>query len=195
MSESSRPRPRPGPRPNPPAPPPAIEPTPAAASARPGRWRLAATTVAVLVVAALVALNIWFLLLRSDNADVEAARSAALASAKQRVPALLTYSYTAMDEYLAAAPENTTGSFRTAFSQLVKKVIVPDAKQQHIVTRATVKSAGIIEAGSDRVVVLVLLDQVTTSKASKTGRLDGSRVTATLQHVAGKWLIANMYQI
>ena len=52
------------------------------------------------------------------------------------------------------------------------------------------KQAGIVAASTDQVTVLVLLDQTTTSKATKKGRLDGSRDRVVMRKVGGTWLIA-----
>jgi Mce-associated membrane protein len=88
------------------------------------------------------------------------------------------------------APDNATGRFKSDFSTLVSKIIVPAARQQQITTVATVKQAGIIDASSDQVTVLVLLDQRTTSKSARKGMLDGSRDRVVMRKVGGTWLIA-----
>lgn len=153
------------------------------------------TVALVLVVGlalGLLALNAWLFVVRSDNSDVEQARHDALASARQRVPAMLSYDYKKIDAYIAGAPQNATGRFKADFGQLVTRIIAPAAKQQQITTDATVKNAGVVAASADEVTVLVLLDQRTTSKSAKSGRLDGSRDRVVMRKVGDTWLVASL---
>ena len=41
-------------------------------------------------------------------------------------------------------------------------------------------------------VVLVMIDQTTTSKGGTPNRIDGSRVRVELTKIGGKWLISDM---
>jgi Mce-associated membrane protein len=188
MTEPPRPSPRPrqfADDPSWPAPP--VD-APATAQTR---TRVIVVLVVVGVLAlGLIALNIWLWTVRSDNSETEQARHDALESARQRVPALLSYDYRKLDSYVRTAPDNTTGRFKTDFTSLVARLVAPLAKQKQVVTNATVKQAGIVDASADQVTVLVLLDQATTSTASKTGQLDGSRDRVVMQKVGGTWLIA-----
>jgi Mce-associated membrane protein len=194
--EASRPRPRPRPAAEDPSwsappPPPASSwsAPPPPPKARP-RLPFVAIAIVGVIVLGLIALNIWLWTVRSDNSDTEQARRDALRNAQQRVPALLSYDYRKLGSYVRTAPDNTTGRFKTDFTSLVARVIAPLAKQKQVVTNATVKQAGIVDASADQVTVLVLLDQTTRSTASKTGQLDGSRDRVVMRKVGGTWLIA-----
>ena len=187
--DAARPRPRPRPTSAPQAPT-LLE---AADGRPPSRTRSTIALVLVAVLAlGLIALNAWLFVVRSDNSDVEQARHDALASARQRVPAMLSYDYKKIDSYIAGAPGNATGKFKADFGQLVTRVIAPAAKQQRITTDATVKNAGVVAASADEVTVLVLLDQKTTSKTAKNGRLDGSRDRVVMRKVGDTWLVASL---
>jgi Mce-associated membrane protein len=188
MTDQPRPSPRPRPSaddPSWPAPPPDA---PATAQTR-TRFVVVLAVAGVLILG-LIALNIWLWTVRSDNSDTEQARQDALRNAQQRVPALLSYDYRKLGSYVRTAPDNATGRFKTDFTSLVARVIAPLAKQKQVVTNATVKQAGIVDASADQVTVLVLLDQTTRSTASKTGQLDGSRDRVVMRKVGGTWLIA-----
>lgn len=186
----SEPQPRPRPRPfaGDAAPPPPAPPAPPAQRSR-TRIRLV-PAIAVLLVLGLLGLNIWLWTVRSDNSDAEQARHDALASARQRVPAMLSYDYRKIDSYARTAPLNTTGRFKTDLTALIARVIAPLAKQKHVITAAEVKQAGVVDASGDQVTVLVLLDQTTTSTKQKKGELDGSRDRVVMRNVGGTWLIA-----
>jgi Mce-associated membrane protein len=215
-TQASRPRPRPRPYPHPPEDAPAaaepasalepasppdsapvepassLEPASSAQSRR-SRLRVALiVTAALIVVLGFVAANVWLFTIRSANSSVERARVAALAVARTRIPSMLSYSYNDISSYVAHAPANTTGDFRKDFTQLVTSVIEPAAKQQHITTKATVKSVGIIDAHKNSVVVLVMIDQTTTSDSAKGGRIDGSRVRVTMLRAGNTWLVDDM---
>lgn len=153
--------------------------------------RTSALTAAVAVVAALVAVNVWLALTRSDDDAAESARLAAVASARQRIPAMLSYDYRTIDHYLAVGPANTTGRFRTDFTQLVATVIAPAANREHVVTSTAVRAIGVTSAGADRVVLLVLLDQTTSNKTAA-HRHDASRDRVTMVHSGGSWLIGEL---
>jgi Mce-associated membrane protein len=201
---AGRPRPRPRPYPTPrddqPDQPTAVAVDPATPAApdqtrRRGVPGVALLIAAAVVVTAFVAANVWLYLVRSDNNAAESARDAAVTSARERVPAMLSYKYTDITDYVAAAPENATGQFKKDFTQLITRVIAPAATAQKIVTNAQVKSAGVIEAHADSVIVLVMLDQTTTSKNIKGSRVDGSRVRVVMTRTGSTWLVSSLTPI
>ncbi len=159
---------------------------------------------AALVVAAFIAANVWLYIERSNTDAGSAANGsypingvqpAAMTSARERIPAMLSYKYTNVDSYIASAPDNATGQFKKDFTELITRVIAPAARAQKIVTHADVKSVGVIEAHSDSVTVLVMLDQTTTSKKTKGARVDGSRVRVVMTLTGGKWLVSSLTPI
>jgi Mce-associated membrane protein len=171
--------------------PPDAPPTPAAPNRRNLRTALVAA-VAIVVLLGFVTVNVWLAVVRSANDGVERARVDALNSARTRVPAMLSYNYKDLSAYLTQAPTNTTGDFKQAFTKLLTRFIAPGAKKQRISTKATIKSAGVIEAHANSAVVLVMIDQTTTSKDATPNQLDGSRVRVELTLIGGKWLVSDM---
>ena len=148
-----------------------------------------------MLVLALVAANIWLYVIRSGNDTIEQARHDASANARKRVPAMLSYTYKSVAAFATDAPKNATGAFKKDFAQLIRTVIAPAAEQQQLTTAATVKSVGVVEAHATRVVVLVLLNQTTSSKSIKTPRLDGSRLRVTMRASGGTWLVSELTPI
>jgi Mce-associated membrane protein len=215
--DTDRPRPRPRPYPSRPdqdagtqsqeqAPTHVVEAEPSMtqASQRRGVPGVALLAAAALVVAAFVAANVWLYVERSNNGSTATAdgsypingvQPAAMTSARERIPALLSYKYTDVDSYIATAPDNATGQFKKDFTELITRVIAPAARAQKIVTHADVKSVGVIEAHADSVTVLVMLDQTTTSKKTKGARVDGSRVRVVMTRTGGKWLVSSLTPI
>jgi Mce-associated membrane protein len=180
------------------------EPAMTQAGRRRGMPGAASLVAAALVVAAFVAANVWLYVERSNNDGTAAAdglypingvQPAAITSARERIPALLSYKYTDVGSYIATAPDNATGQFKKDFTELITRVIAPAAKAQKIVTHADVKSVGVIEAHPGSVTVLVMLDQTTTSKKTKGARVDGSRVRVVMTQTGGKWLVSSLTPI
>ncbi|MBB5893728.1 hypothetical protein [Kutzneria kofuensis] len=124
--------------------------------------------------------------------EVDAARQSAVDAARTRLPQLLSYDFHTLDRDLAGARSGTTGTFRDQFAELATKVVAPAAQQQQIVTRTTVAGTSVVSAETDRVVLLVFLDQVTQTKADPSARIDGARVRATLQRQDGQWLVSEL---
>lgn len=124
------------------------------------------------------------------SSEVDAARQSAVEAARTRLPQLLSYDYHTLDRDLAGARAGTTGAFRDQFAELTTKVVAPAAQQQEIVTKTTVAGTSVVSAETDRVVLLVFLDQVTQTKADASSRIDGARVRATLQRQDGQWLVS-----
>lgn len=156
----------------------------------PLRWRitsmavLGAGGVAVAVAAVLLAVEA-----RHDDA-VQRARSAALAAATTEIRQILSYDYRSIGSDLARANSDTTGQFRGQFEVLASQLISPAATQQHTVTKATVPNASVVSATADQVVVLLFIDQSTTSKTLNQPQQVASQVRVTMEHVGGRWLVA-----
>ena len=108
---------------------------------------------------------------------------------------MLSYTYSSIADYERTAPGNTTGAFKTQFTRLLTTVIAPTAIQQKQSVAATVKRVGIITANPRHVVLLVLLDQTTTSTTDPNGASNGSRERVTMSKVDGTWLVAALTPI
>lgn len=113
--------------------------------------------------------------------SVQAATDAAIA--------MLTYRPDNVDTALAAAADAMTGSFRDEYTHLVADVVAPGAKQQQISTVVRVPAAASVSANSRHAVVLLFVDQATTSgKGPATDTASSVRVS--LDKVGGRWLVS-----
>ncbi|BBY35220.1 hypothetical protein BST33_01610 [Mycolicibacter minnesotensis] len=113
--------------------------------------------------------------------SVQAATEAAIA--------MLTYRPDNVDTALAAAADAMTGSFRDEYTHLVGSVVAPGAKQQQISTVVRVPAAASVSANSRHAVVLLFVDQATTSgKGPATDTASSVRVS--LDKVGGRWLVS-----
>lgn len=156
----------------------------------PLRWRV--TAVAMLGAAAAAAGVAAAGLAAAAHRDDAVARAsaAARAAASADIRQILSYDYRRIGADLARARADTTGEFRGEFGLLASQLIGPAATQQRTVTRASVPDAAVISATPDQVVVLLFVDQVTTSKPQPQPQRADSQVRVTMQRVGGRWLVA-----
>ncbi|MEV5832719.1 hypothetical protein [Nocardia sp. NPDC052112] len=147
-----------------------------------------------LLAAVIVALTVAAVLLVRDNrhdAAMAAARRDAPAAARETVAAMLSYTSATVDRDLTTVA-GLTGSFQDDYHNLVSKTIVPVAKEKGVSTRARVVSAGVTSASTDRVTVLMFIDQVTISTAVPAPTTSSSRVTVTVEKHDDHWLVSGM---
>lgn len=116
--------------------------------------------------------------------------AAARAAAAAEMPQILSYDYRSINSDLARASGYTTGEFRQQFSTLSSQIIAPAAIQQQTVTKATVPNSSVVSATADQVVVLLFVDQTTTSKAQRQPQPVASQVRVTMKQSGGRWLVA-----
>lgn len=156
----------------------------------PLRWRI--TSMAVLGVLAVAAVVSAVLLAVKAHHDDVAARAgtAARQAATAEIQQILTYDYRTINADLARASNDTTGEFHQQFGTLSGQIIVPAAAQQQTVTRATVPDASVISATSSQVVVLMFVDQSTSSKSQRQPQQVASQVRVTMQQAGGRWKVA-----
>lgn len=126
-------------------------------------------------------------------AEVDA-RTDALAAARSRVPALLSYKSSTLDDDLDRALAQTTGSFTDDYGQILTDVVKPTAKRRGISTEASISAAGVVSGDRDEVVVLLFLTQTTTAKGDRSS-VSGSRVEVTLKRSGDDWKIAGLQPV
>lgn len=139
----------------------------------------------------LLAATIWLTVLASRATSVEESRDEAVASAKTRIPQLLSYQHTDLAADLATAASMATGDFRADYQQILDEVVAPTAARKKIDTVAEVTEIGVVEATRDRVVVLAFVTQTTTARGS-TPSVTSSRIEVTLAPDDDEWLISNL---
>jgi len=173
------------------------EPGPDTATRR-GRRRLLTAALCVLLVAGLVAVAVLGWRYR-EGVQAEQARGQALTAARQAAPVVLSYDYRHLDRDFAAARARLTGHFRDEYSKTTTTVVGPTARKYHGVVKATVAqptggspAASVISASADRAVVLLFVNQVTTSTQVSGSRVDLNRVRMTLTRTAGDWKVSGV---
>ena len=124
---------------------------------------------------------------QQTNPDV--ARTVVSAASDGTV-ALLSYSPESLDKDFATAKSHLTGDFLSYYNQFTQEIVAPAAKQKSLKTTAHVMGAAVSELHPDSAVVLVFVDQSTTSKDKPDPSMAASNVLVSLTRVNDHWLIA-----
>ncbi|MGW6157802.1 hypothetical protein ACWFRM_32430, partial [Streptomyces sp. NPDC055144] len=162
-----------------------------------GRRRLLTAVLCALLVAGLVAAGVlgWRY---QEGARADEARGQALAAARQAAPVVLSYDYRRLDRDFTAARARLTGHFRDEYGKTTSTVVGPTARKYHGVVKATVArptsggspAASVVSASPDHAVVLLFVNQVTTSTQVSGSRVDLNRVRMTLARTAEGWKVS-----
>jgi Mce-associated membrane protein len=142
-----------------------------------------------LAVSAGLAAWLYFAQYRPDQQTNAAAANVALEAAKNGTVALLSYSPDTLDRDFTAAKLNLTGDFLSYYTQFTEQIVTPAAKDKQVKTTASVVRAAVSEIHPNSAVVLVFVNQLTSSKENPDGAFAASSVKVSLTKVDGRWLI------
>jgi Mce-associated membrane protein len=162
-------------------------------SARGARAQLigAVLLAVALVASAGVAAWVYFQQYRPGQETSAAVAGVALDAAKNGTVALLSYAPQSLDKDFAAAKSHLTGDFLSYYTQFTEQIVTPAAKQKSVKTSAAVVQAAVSELHPDSAVVLVFVNQSTTSKENPDGAFAASAVKVGLKKIKGAWLISS----
>lgn len=153
------------------------------------RWGAVLLAAALLVSAGLAGGVYWWIY-RPDRMTNAAAQAQVTEAAREGTVAILTYGPDTLDKDLDNAKSHLTGPFLKYYSEFTSKMVAPAAKQKGVKTEATVVRAAVSEMRPDRAVVMVFVNQVSSSKERPDPTLANSSVLVTLVRSDGRWLIS-----
>lgn len=160
-------------------------------AARPRRTADPLLLVAGVVVVVLVATAVLLGVRARAEDRLEQARAAALAAAEAHAVAILSYDHRRLDRDFARARRLLTGPFARDYARTTEKVVRPTAEQVKAVVTADVATAAVVRSPSaDRVVVLLFVNQTTTSTRLDGPKIDLNRVRMTMSRVDGAWRVS-----
>jgi hypothetical protein len=93
------------------------------------------------------------------------------------------------------AKSAATGDFAREVAEFVDGRVTPDAIKDAVVTTATVRDSAVVGGDAERVVVMLLIDQVSTSKVLPAPRIDNVSVRVTMSRSDGNWRLANVERL
>jgi len=146
-------------------------------------------TVALLASAGVTAW-LYFGQHRADQKTDEAAANVVLDAAKTGTVAMLSYSPESLDKDFANAKSHLTGDFLSYYTNFTQQIVTPAAKQKAVKTSAAVVRAAVSELHPDSAMVLVFINQNTTSKENPDGAFAASAVKVGMKKINGTWLIS-----
>ncbi|MGN6597768.1 MAG: hypothetical protein ACTHMW_00565 [Actinomycetes bacterium] len=156
-------------------------------------WRPRPAVIVLVTVLALAALAAGALGWAAHRASADrAAGPAALAAARSAAPVVLSYDSAHLDSDFAKARRLLTGSFAADYTATTTKVVAPAAEQYHAKVTADVAAASVVRASREEVVVLLFVNQTTTSDRLDGPKVDLNRVRMTMVPVHGRWLVARV---
>ncbi len=132
---------------------------------------------------------LYFTQFRPDTQTDHAVAQSAVNAARDGTVALLSYKPDTLDRDFAAARSHLTGDFLNYYDQFTKQVVTPAAHSKAVATTAQVVGAAASELHPNSAVVLVFVNQVTTSNERPDPAMASSSVLVSLTKVHGDWLI------
>jgi Mce-associated membrane protein len=122
--------------------------------------------------------------------DVALARTESVRVASEDAVALLSYKGESAEKDLNAARDRLTGDFKDAYTDLIRRVVIPGAKEKQISAIVKVSAAASVSATANHAVVLLFANQtVTIGQGAPTDTQPVIRVT--LDKVNGRWLVSH----
>jgi Mce-associated membrane protein len=132
---------------------------------------------------------LYFTQLRPDTQTDDAVEQSVVNAARDGTVALLSYKPDTLNQDFAAAKSHLTGDFLNYYDKFTKQVVTPAAETKAVATTAQVVGAAASELHPNSAVVLIFVNQVTTSKERPDPAMAASSVLVSLTKVHGDWLI------
>jgi Mce-associated membrane protein len=149
----------------------------------------------LVVAAALVAASLLVagvLVSKPSDAAVAGDTQAAQAAAERAIVPLLSYDARHLDQSAAAAQPYMTDNEKEQYDKLFA-VVRQNAPRTGTVIQAKYLASGIVRSGTDRVDVLVFVDQATRNKQHPRVPVTyKNQVTVTMAKVGGQWLVDDL---
>ena len=145
--------------------------------------------IVLLLISGGLATWLYFKQYRPDKQTDASVANAVINSASDGTVALPSYSPDTLDKDFATAKSHLSGDFLSYYNQFTEQIVAPAAKQKSLKTNARVLGAAVQELHPNSAIVLVLVDQSTTSKDNPDPSMASSSVLVSLIRVNDRWLI------
>jgi len=151
------------------------------------RGRVLVAVLAGLLIAALVALGLVFASWQHER-DLREAGEQAQRAAKEAVVSMTSYDYKTLDEDFSWVDAAGTAKFRKHYAEVsgpVKKLVT----QMKASAKGSVVASAVDVKDTDRVTVLLFVDQTLTNPGQAERGLDQPRVSMSMVRQGGRWLV------
>jgi Mce-associated membrane protein len=147
------------------------------------------TLILLLLISGGVATWLYFERYQPNRQTDPSVARAVVSAASDGTVALLSYSPESLDKDFASAKSHLSGDFLSYYNQFTEQIVGPAAKEKSLKTTARVIGAAVSELHPNSAVVLVYVDQSTTSKDRPDPSESASSVLVSMTRVNGNWLI------
>lgn len=144
-----------------------------------------------LVASAALASVVYFTLYRPDQQTGTKAADSVVQAATDGTVALLSYAPDSLDQDFAKAKSHLTGDFLSYYDDFTTKIVKPAAEQKKVKTNAKVVQGAAVEVKPESAVVLLFINQTTTSQEIPDGSYAVSSVKVGMNKIDGNWLISS----
>ena len=155
------------------------------------RPRLGAVLLTLVLAATGLVGGLYYLQYRPDRDTDTSVAQTAIRAATDGTVALLSYSPETLDRDFATAKSHLTGGFLDYYNTFTTQVVAPAVAQKAVKTNAAVVRAAVTELRSGAAVVLVFVNQSTSSSDKPDPSMSSSSVLVTLTKVDDAWLISS----
>jgi len=152
-------------------------------------WLLAALGAALVVVLAALAVVVG---LDRRAAAVDRATAEATSAGRAAAVRLLSYDHRHLDADFAAGKALTTAPFSAQYARTTSQAVRKVATDTKATVTADVASVGVEQASAHRVVLVLFVNQTTTSTRVERPQVDQNRVEMTLVRHGGRWLVSQV---
>jgi Mce-associated membrane protein len=155
------------------------------------QWR--PILLAALVLAAIgLAVGLFFFQYRPDRQIDDAAARQAIRAASDGTVAVLSYSSDKLELDFANAKSHLTGDFLDYYNKFSQGVVALAVRDKHLTQKTAVIRAAVSQLHPDSAVVLMFVNETTTSKKNPKPLVTPSIVRVTMTKVSGSWLISKL---
>jgi Mce-associated membrane protein len=147
------------------------------------------TLILLLLISGGVATWLYFERYQPNRQTDPSVARAVVGAASDGTVAMLSYSPESLDKDFATAKSHLSGDFLSYYNQFTEQIVAPAAKEKSLKTTARVIGAAVSELHPNSAVVLVYVDQSTTSKDKPDPTMSASSVLVSMTRVNGNWLI------
>jgi Mce-associated membrane protein len=151
--------------------------------------------VLLLLVSGGLAAWLYFTVYQPDEQTDAAAGQAAVTTAREGTVAILSYKSETLDQDFTTAKSHLTGDFLNTYENFTRQVITPAVKEKAVTTTAQVVGAAASELHPNSAVVMVFVNQTTTSKDRPDPAMSASTVLVSLTKANGRWLIKDFQPV
>jgi Mce-associated membrane protein len=148
--------------------------------------------VALVIASIGLAAGLFVLQYRPDREIDDRAADQAVRAASDGAVALLSYSSDSLDRDFADAKTRLTGEFLDYYIKFTRDFVAPTVRDKHLTQKAVAIRSAAVDLHPKSAVVLVFLNETTTSADKKEPLKTPSSVRVTLEKVDGSWLISKL---